>query len=66
MTLFFAVGFSIGLTCFFIFTKDVIDGKLTRNNTWKDMTIDQWVLFFGTLLLPISMFGLFIVESIKK
>jgi MFS superfamily sulfate permease-like transporter len=61
MNLFFVgcvVAGMISLICFSLFVREEFKGRLTRRSTWKDMSTYHWVLFFGTMLFPIVLFGM--------
>jgi hypothetical protein len=57
LSLFFALALAAGLTCFWLFVLENIQGRMTRRTKWKDMTIDQWVFFLGSFLWPIGLIG---------
>jgi hypothetical protein len=62
-SLFFALAFAAGVTCFWLFVSESIEGRMTRRTKWKDMTTDQWVFFLGSFLWPIGMIGLLITNK---
>lgn len=62
MGLFFACILAMGLVFFLLFSYDMIQGKLTRYTTWKELTDQQWVFFIGTFGIPVGLFGLLVVR----
>jgi len=63
LSLFFAMAFGVGAMCFWLFVGETIQGRMTRYTTWKEMTIDQWVLFLGSFLWPIGFLGLLLFNK---
>ena len=63
MSLIFAMLYGAGLTYFSLFVLENIQGRITRRTTWKEMTIDQRVFFFGSVLLPIGFIGLLFTKG---
>jgi len=57
MTMFFTALFGAGVTCFALFTQELIQGRVYRNTRWSDFTVDQRVLYIGALLMPIGLVG---------
>lgn len=59
----FACLFAVGIACLGLFTYDLIQGRLTRYTTWKELTGEQWFFFIGSFLIPIGLVGLMVVSS---
>ena len=62
MAIFFACLFAVGMVCFWLYTYDLIQGRLTRYTTWKELTTAQWLFFVGSLGIPIGLIGLLIIK----
>jgi hypothetical protein len=63
MNLFFVGCFVAGMICFSLFVREEFKGRLTRRSTWKDMTTYHWVIFFGSMLLPIALVGMLFTKG---
>jgi hypothetical protein len=61
--MFFATLFGAGLTCFALFTLDLIQGRISRNTRWSDFTVDQRVLYIGSFLMPIGLVSLSVLAT---
>ena len=57
MDIFFAALFGAGVTCFALFTQELIQGRVKRNTLWSAFTVDQRVLYIGAFLMPIGLIG---------
>jgi hypothetical protein len=58
MAMVFAALFGAGVTCFALFTQELIQGRVYRNTRWSDFTVDQRVLYIGSFLMPIGIVGI--------
>lgn len=62
MQILFACMFAVGLTCIALYVLEVIQGRLSIRTVWKDLTIDQWMLFIGSFFTPIGFVGVLLTR----
>lgn len=62
MSMIFACLFAVGMVCFWLFTYDLIQGRLTRWTTWKELTGEQWFFFIGSFLIPVGIIGMMFTQ----
>lgn len=58
MSIMFAQLFSVGIVCIALFVREHTLGRMSRNTTWSELTIDQWVLCIGIGLTPVGFTGM--------
>jgi hypothetical protein len=58
MGMFFATLFGAGVACFALFVLENIQGRISRNTRWSELTVDQWVLAIGSFMAPVGLVGL--------
>ena len=54
----FALLFAFSLTCFSLYILDFIQGRVTFATKWRDLSIEHWIFWIGSITTPLWIIGM--------